>query len=217
MENVAEIRVIVDAIVTTMTIMNVKIVTSAKKRGPLMVSPLLKAGRDESLFAHTCDLSPFQPSLKVLLLKLRRANTDFQRTMKDVHYEKWQDTIDDNLLSMHKDLGMPIKLSISPHFYYQAAMRPCTSAINALINMETLEDDRGRFVWREIFNASTFEVMTISTVVKTTTYQMMSDNWGKPIARSLRTTKLPAFIWNCRRSKPAITKNGTKIFISLPS
>jgi hypothetical protein len=61
MENVAEIRVIIDAIVTTVTIMTIKIVTSAKKRGPLMASPLLKVGRDQPLFAHTCDLSPFQP------------------------------------------------------------------------------------------------------------------------------------------------------------
>jgi hypothetical protein len=96
-------------------------------------------------------------ALKALLLKLRRADTDFQNSMKNVHYERWQDTIDENLLSMHKDLGMPIKLSILPYFYYQAAMKPCNNAINKLANTETLADDHGRFVWREIFNSPTYD------------------------------------------------------------
>ncbi len=44
-------------------------------------------------------------------------------------------------------------------------------------------------------------MMTILAVVKDTTYQMVSDNWGKPIPRSLKTIKLPVIIWNYRRSK----------------
>jgi hypothetical protein len=74
----------------------------------------------KSVTLHTYMRSLPLPVLKALLFKLRRADTDFQRTMRDVHFERWHDTIDDTLLPMHKDLGMPIKLSVSPHFYCQA-------------------------------------------------------------------------------------------------
>jgi hypothetical protein len=97
------------------------------------------------------------PALKALLSKLRKADLDFQTTMRDVHIEKWHEMIDETLLPMHKDLGMPIKLSVSPHFYYQAAMWPCNNAINALANTETLEEIRGRLVWREKFNAPAYD------------------------------------------------------------
>jgi hypothetical protein len=110
------------------------------------------------------------PALKALLLKLRRTDTDFQRTMKDVHFERRHDAIDENLLSMHKDLGMPIKLSASPHFYYQAAMWPCNNAINALANTE---------LWKKIVgvlcgvNNSTLRPLTTTLpVVKLLTYEI---------------------------------------------
>jgi hypothetical protein len=134
------------------------------------------------------------PVLKTLRLKLRKADVDFQRTMRDVHFERWHETIDESLLPMHKDLGMPFKLSVLPHFYYQAAIWPCNNAINALANTETLEEVRGRLVWREQFNAPVYDDDISSC--QGYEYQTMTDNWGKPIPRLLRTIKLPVIIWN---------------------
>jgi hypothetical protein len=37
------------------------------------------------------------------------------------------------------------------------AIWPCNNAINALANTETLEEDRGRLVWREQFNAPVYD------------------------------------------------------------
>jgi hypothetical protein len=40
-------------------------------------------------------------------------------------------------------LGMPINLTVSPHFYYQAAQWPCNNAINMLANTELLDKSHG--------------------------------------------------------------------------
>ncbi len=62
---------------------------------------------------------------KTLLETLKQADIDFQYKMNSVPIESWHETIDDNLLHLHKALGMPINLTVSPHFYYQAAQWPC--------------------------------------------------------------------------------------------
>ncbi len=49
------------------------------------------------------------------------ADRDFQNRMSHIgYYGKWHETSDDALLFLHKDLGMPIRFNVSPHFYYLA-------------------------------------------------------------------------------------------------
>ncbi len=67
------------------------------------------------------NLSLEQEQAKTLLETLKQADIDFQYKMNSVPIESWHETIDDNLLHLHKALGMPINLTVSPHFYYQAA------------------------------------------------------------------------------------------------
>ncbi len=67
---------------------------------------------------------------KTLLDILKQADIDFQQKVKSAPIENWHETIDNNLLYLHKALGMPINLTVSPHFYYQAAQLPCNNAIN---------------------------------------------------------------------------------------
>ncbi len=40
------------------------------------------------------------------------------------------------LAHLHKALGMPVRFTVSPHFYYRAAQWPCKNAINMLVNNE---------------------------------------------------------------------------------
>jgi hypothetical protein len=47
---------------------------------------------------------------------------------------------------------MPARLSVSPHFYFKAALWHCNNAINAVVHTETSEEFRGIFLWRQEFN-----------------------------------------------------------------
>ena len=88
---------------------------------------------------------------KTLLETLKQADIDFQYKMNSVPIESWHETIDDNLLHLHKALGMPINLTVSPHFYYQAAQWPCNNAINLLANTELLDKSHGTAKWLDLF------------------------------------------------------------------
>jgi hypothetical protein len=52
---------------------------------------------------------------KTLLDTLKQADIDFQHKMKSVPIECWHGTIDDNLLYLHKALGMPINQHVGQH------------------------------------------------------------------------------------------------------
>jgi hypothetical protein len=84
-----------------------------------------------------------------------KADTDFQRKMSHIDCEKWHETSDYALLFLHKDLGMPIRLSVSPHFYYLAGVQLCTNAINIKVNTEMLDKSHGEQNWRGAFNVDT--------------------------------------------------------------
>jgi hypothetical protein len=88
---------------------------------------------------------------QTLLDTLKQADIDFQHKTKSVPIENWHETIDDNLLHLHKALGMPINLTVSPHFYYQAAQWPCNNAINMLANTELLDKSHGSAKWLDLF------------------------------------------------------------------
>jgi hypothetical protein len=88
---------------------------------------------------------------KNLLETLKQADLDFQHKMKSVPIESWHERTDDNLLHLHKALGMPIKLTVSPHFYYQAAQWPCNNAINMLANTKLLDKSHGSVKWLDLF------------------------------------------------------------------
>jgi hypothetical protein len=51
-------------------------------------------------------------------------------------FEKWHETTDTAFIYLHKALSMPVRFTVSPHFYYQAAQWPCKNAINMLVNNE---------------------------------------------------------------------------------
>jgi hypothetical protein len=73
---------------------------------------------------------------KSMLVTLKKADTEFQKNLKDTNFEHWHETIDSAFLYLHKELGLPVRLTVSPHFYYQAAQWPCQNAINMLVNNE---------------------------------------------------------------------------------
>jgi hypothetical protein len=96
-------------------------------------------------------------SAKALRSRLIRANNEYQLNMKHVSFEHWntrgnQPTAHDPEAGLRKELGMPPKPSVSPHFYFKSALWHCNQAINAVVNTETGEEDRGNFVWRQEFN-----------------------------------------------------------------
>jgi hypothetical protein len=77
--------------------------------------------------------------------------------MKHVPFEHWNSRSNQNKdidpeAQLKKELGMPTRLSVSPHFYYKSALWHCNQAINAVVNTETGEEDRGHFIWRKEFN-----------------------------------------------------------------
>jgi hypothetical protein len=76
-----------------------------------------------SLTSYFSALNPFNCLARktTLLNKLKQADIDFQQKVPFAPFENWHETIDDNILYLHKNLGMPINLTVSPHFYYQAA------------------------------------------------------------------------------------------------
>jgi hypothetical protein len=53
-----------------------------------------------------------------------------------VNFENWHEIIDSAFLYLHKEFGFPVRLTVSPHFCYQAAQWPCQNAINMLLNNE---------------------------------------------------------------------------------
>jgi hypothetical protein len=73
---------------------------------------------------------------KTLLISLRKADSDFQKNSKDTPFEKWHENADTALTHLHKALDMPVRFTVSPHFYYRAAQWPCKNAINMLVNNE---------------------------------------------------------------------------------
>jgi hypothetical protein len=88
---------------------------------------------------------------KTLLDTFKQTDIDFQHNLKSVPIESWHETIDDNLLYLHKALGMPINLTVLPHFYHQAAQWPCNNAINMLANTELLDKSHGAAKWLDLF------------------------------------------------------------------
>jgi hypothetical protein len=86
------------------------------------------------------------------------ADRSFQNRMSRIDYEKWHETSDDALLFLHKDLGMPIRFNVSPHFYYQAGVQLCTNTINIMENTEMLDKSNGEANWRIAFNVDTASV-----------------------------------------------------------
>jgi hypothetical protein len=105
----------------------------------------------KSLLIRTYTRNLTLEQVKTLLNTLKQADIDFQHKMKSVHIESWHETTDDNLLHLHKALGMPINLTVSPHFYYQAAQWPCNNAINMLANTELLDKSHGTAKWLDLF------------------------------------------------------------------
>jgi hypothetical protein len=84
------------------------------------------------LYVRTLSLE----ALKTLLISLRSADSNFQQNSKDIPFEKWHENSDTALAHLHKALGMPVRFTVSPHFYYRAAQLPCKNAINMLVNNE---------------------------------------------------------------------------------
>ncbi len=60
-------------------------------------------------------------AVQSLLKTLKLADTSFRQTVHDVNFENWHEVVDITFLHLHKDLGIPDKPTLSPHFYYQAA------------------------------------------------------------------------------------------------
>ncbi len=86
------------------------------------------------------------------------ADRNFPNRMSHIDYERWHKTSDDVLLFLHKDLGMPIRFNVSPHFYYQAGQRLCNNTINTLENTEMKDKSNGEGNWRIAFNVDTASV-----------------------------------------------------------
>ncbi len=87
-----------------------------------MVSPSLNIG----LALHMCMLTSARPRLErfslCLIKTLKLADSSFQQTVRDVNFENWHEVVNTPFfLYLHKDLGIPDKPTMSPHFYYQAA------------------------------------------------------------------------------------------------
>ncbi len=107
------------------------------------------------LKAHMRSLS--LPSAKALRNRLIRANNEHQLEMKHASFEHWntraqQNNDNDPEAGLRKELGMPPRVLVSPHFYFKSALWHCNQAINAVVNTETGEEDRGSFIWRQEFN-----------------------------------------------------------------
>jgi hypothetical protein len=62
---------------------------------------------------------------RALLETLKRAHSDFLHHARNTNFQNWHENIDENFLNLQQTIGMPVKLHISPHFYYLAAHRPC--------------------------------------------------------------------------------------------
>ena len=75
-------------------------------------------------------------AVRTLLISLRSADSNFQKNSKDLPIEKWHENPDTALAHLHKALGMPVRFTVYPHFYYRAAQWPCKNAINMLVNNE---------------------------------------------------------------------------------
>jgi hypothetical protein len=69
------------------------------------------------LYVRTLSLG----AVKTLLIPLRSADFNFQKNSKDIPFEKWHENSDTDLAHLHKALGMPVRFTVSPHFYYRAA------------------------------------------------------------------------------------------------
>jgi hypothetical protein len=87
-----------------------------------------------------------------------KADIDFRQRMSHIDHEKWHETSDDALLFLHKELGMPIRLNVSPHFYYLAGVQLCINAINIMVNTDMMDKFNGEGYWRIAFNVDTASV-----------------------------------------------------------
>jgi hypothetical protein len=85
---------------------------------------------------------------RALLVTLKQAHFDFQHKARNTNYENWHETIDENVLNLQQIIGMPVKLNISPHFYYLAAQWPCKNSIN-MLSLNELSDPN----FHALFNA----------------------------------------------------------------
>jgi hypothetical protein len=49
--------------------------------------------------------------LRALLVTLKQAYSDFQHDARNMNFENWHDSIDENILKLQQDMGMPVKLT----------------------------------------------------------------------------------------------------------
>jgi hypothetical protein len=96
-------------------------------------------------------------SAKALRNRLMRADAEFKHKMQNVPFEHWnaksyETNNNDPEAQLKRELGLPARLLVSPHFYYKSALWHCNNAINAVVHTETSEEDRGIFLWRKEFN-----------------------------------------------------------------
>jgi hypothetical protein len=71
--------------------------------------------------------------------------------MENIDCENWHETNDNALLYLHKDLGMPIRLTWL-----------CNNAINMLVHTEMLDKSYGESRWRNKFDVDLF-IITVPT------------------------------------------------------
>jgi hypothetical protein len=85
---------------------------------------------------------------RALLVTLKQAHSDFQHKARNTNFENWHESIDEMFLNLQQTIGMPVKLSISPHFYYLAAQWPRKTNIN-MLSLNELSDPN----FHALFNA----------------------------------------------------------------
>ncbi len=108
-----------------------------------------------TLRLHMRVLSTF--AAKALRNRLMRADAEFQHSMQNIPFEHWiakgNETKDkDPEAQLKRELGIPARRLVSPHFCYKPALWHCKNAINAVVHTETSKEDRGVFLWRQEFH-----------------------------------------------------------------
>jgi hypothetical protein len=74
-----------------------------------------------------------------LLETLQKAHSDFQHNARNTNFENWHENVDENSLTLQQTIGMPVRMNISPHFYYKAAQFSCKQNIN-MLSLNELSD-----------------------------------------------------------------------------
>ncbi len=85
---------------------------------------------------------------RALLATLKQAHSDFQHNARNTNFENWHESVDEIFLNLQQTIGMPVKLTTSPHFYYLASQWPCKNSIN-MLSLNELSDPN----FRALFNA----------------------------------------------------------------